>query len=129
MILLLRTYLKLSINGSLVCWVIRHWILVLGVLCVCSCLLHHTSVDPCMVCCSLILRWILGVSRLENFLSEKYSILSHSTHYVGNKQLTRHCSFVFSGSFCISWSMLTWSYFAYNSKNIGQYGSDTLSGS
>ena len=22
--------------------------------------------------------------------------------------------------------MLTWSYFAYNSKNMGQYGSDTL---
>ena len=26
----------------------------------------------------------------------------------------------------VSWSMLTWSYFACNSKNMGQYGSDTL---
>ena len=26
----------------------------------------------------------------------------------------------------VSWSMLTWSYFAYNSKNMGQCGSDTL---
>ena len=89
LIQLLLTYLKLSINGSLVCWVIRHWILILCALCVpCllhhpslgpnpwCCLLHHPSVDPCMVCsnCSSISPG--GSSVYQDW--KKYFILSHS---------------------------------------------------